>query len=117
MAASPAIDLGEPLAALFKRARVADSLYRRYEGWLVELCVGDAGDLLEEVAEKGTGSLNIHDRQAEKLRQALLGEKAFEVSFEARDALRKVEAREAGGEGAVISGPMWKQIQDGTGLS
>ncbi len=45
MAASPAIDLGEPLAALFKRARVADNLYRRYEGRLAELGVGDAGDL------------------------------------------------------------------------
>ena len=51
MAASPAIDLGEPLAALFKRARVADNLYRRYEGRLAELGVGDAGHLLEEVAE------------------------------------------------------------------
>ena len=77
MAASPAIDLGEPLAALFKRARVADSLYRRYEGRLAELGVGDAGDLLEEVAEKGIGSLNIHDRQAEKLRQALLGRRGW----------------------------------------
>ena len=77
MAASPAIDLGEPLAALFKRARVADSLYRRYEGRLAELGVGDAGDLLEEVAEKGIGSLDIHDRQAEKLRQALLGRRGW----------------------------------------
>ena len=77
MAASPAIDLGEPLAALFKRARVADSLYRRYEGRLAELGVGDAGDLLEEVAEKGIGSLSIHDRQAEKLRQALLGRRGW----------------------------------------
>ena len=73
MAASPAIDLREPLAALFKRAGVADILYRRYEGRLAELGVGDAGDLLEEVAEKGIGSLDIHDRQAEKLRRALLG--------------------------------------------
>ena len=77
MAASPAIDLGEPLAALFKRARVADSLYRRYEGRLAELGVGDAGDLLEEVAEKGIGSLDIHDRQAEKLRRALLGRRGW----------------------------------------
>ena len=77
MAASPAIDLGEPLAALFKRARVADSLYRRYEGRLAELGVGDAGDLLEEVAEKGIGSLDIHERQAEKLRQALLGRRGW----------------------------------------
>ena len=78
MAASPAIDLGEPLAALFKRARVADSLYRRYEGRLAELGVGDAGDLLEEVAEKGIGSLDIHERQAEKLRRALLGRRGWE---------------------------------------
>jgi len=77
MAASPAIDLGEPLAALFKRARVADSLYRRYEGRLAELGIGDAGDLLDEVAEKGIGSLDIHDRQAEKLRQALLGRRGW----------------------------------------
>ena len=77
MAASPAIDLGESLEALFKRARVADNLYRRYEGRLAELGVGDAGDLLEEVAEKGIGSLNIHDRQAEKLRQALLGRRGW----------------------------------------
>ena len=77
MAASPAIDLGEPLAALFKRARVADNLYRRYEGRLAELGVGDAGDLLEEVAEKGIGSLDIHDRQAEKLRRALLGRRGW----------------------------------------
>ena len=71
MAASPAIDLGEPLAALFKRARVADNLYRRDEGRLAELGIGDAGDLLDEVAEK------IHDRQAEKLRQALLGRRGW----------------------------------------
>ena len=77
MAASPAIDLGEPLGALFKRARVADNLYRRYEGRLAELGIGDAGDLLDEVAEKGIGSLNIHDRQAEKLRQALLGRRGW----------------------------------------
>ena len=77
MAASPAIDLGEPLAALFKRARVADNLYRRYEGRLAELGIGDAGDLLDEVAEKGIGSLDIHDRQAEKLRQALLGRRGW----------------------------------------
>ena len=77
MAASPAIDLREPLAALFKRAGVADILYRRYEGRLAELGVGDAGDLLEEVAEKGIGSLDIHDRQAEKLLRALLGPRGW----------------------------------------
>ena len=38
---------------------------------------------------------------------------AFEVAFEMRDALRKVESR-AAGAADVASGPMWKQIQEGT---
>ena len=61
------------------------------------------------------------------LRQAALGEAAFEVAFELADALRKVEARAAdaaagssgGGEsagGTGSAGPMWKQIQEGLSL-
>ena len=67
MAASPAIDLGESLEALFKRARIADNFYRKCEGQLEEFGVGDAGDLLEVVALKGIVSLGIHELQAEKL--------------------------------------------------
>ncbi|EOD19586.1 hypothetical protein EMIHUDRAFT_209207 [Emiliania huxleyi CCMP1516] len=111
MAASPAIDLGEPLAALFKRARVADSLYRRYEGRLAELGVGDAGDLLDEVAEKGIGSLDIHDRQAEKLRQALLGRRGW------GDAAAAAEGGSGGGtEGSSLDPlePALPESGDGT---
>ncbi|EOD25232.1 hypothetical protein EMIHUDRAFT_206427 [Emiliania huxleyi CCMP1516] len=70
MAASPAIDLGESLEALFKRARIADKFYRKCEGQLEDLGVGDAGDLLEVVALKGIdaaavlaslGSLSLDD--------------------------------------------------------
>ena len=53
MAASPAIDLGEPLAALFKRARVADSLYRRHEGRLAELEDDGDGPLGEHHGARG----------------------------------------------------------------
>ncbi|EOD34570.1 hypothetical protein EMIHUDRAFT_228555 [Emiliania huxleyi CCMP1516] len=113
MAASPAIDLGETLAALFKRARVADNLYRRYEGRLAELGVGDAGDLLEEVAEKqkGIGSLDIHDRQAEKLRRALLGRRGW------GDAAAAAEGGSGGGtEGSSLDPlePALPESGDGT---
>ncbi|EOD11078.1 hypothetical protein EMIHUDRAFT_214878 [Emiliania huxleyi CCMP1516] len=111
MAASPAIDLREPLAALFKRAGVADSLYRRYEGRLAELGVGDAGDLLEEVAEKGIGSLDIHDRQAEKLRRALLGLRGW------GDAAAAAEGGSGGGtEGSSLDPlePALPESGDGT---
>ena len=40
--------------------------------------MGNAGDLLEEVALKGIASLGIHERQAEKLRRALLGRRGWE---------------------------------------
>ena len=73
MAASPAID-----PALFKRARIADKFYRKCEGKLEDLGVGDAGDLLTVVAVKGIASLGIHERQAEKLRRALLGRRGWE---------------------------------------
>ncbi|EOD14050.1 hypothetical protein EMIHUDRAFT_451842 [Emiliania huxleyi CCMP1516] len=111
MAASPAIDLREPLAALFKRAGVADILYRRYEGRLAELGVGDAGDLLEEVAEKGIGSLDIHDRQAEKLRRALLGPRGW------GDAAAAAEGGSGGGtEGSSLDPlePALPESGDGT---
>jgi len=78
MAASPAIDLGESLEALFKRARIADKFYRKCEGQLEDLGVGDAGDLLEVVALKGIVSLGIHELQAEKLRRTLLGRRGWE---------------------------------------
>jgi len=73
MAASPAIDPGESLEALFKRARIADKFYRKCEGKLEDLGVGDAGDLLTVVAVKGIASLGLHELQAEKLRRTLLG--------------------------------------------
>ena len=72
MAASPAIDLGESLEALFKRARIADKFYRKCEGQLEDLGVGDAGDLLEVVALKGIVSLGIHELQAERSSAGLL---------------------------------------------
>ncbi|EOD33876.1 hypothetical protein EMIHUDRAFT_229191 [Emiliania huxleyi CCMP1516] len=107
MAASPAIDLGEPLAALFKRARVADNLYRRYEGRLAELGIGDAGDLLDEVAEKGIGSLDIHDRQAEKLRQALLGRRGW------GDAAAAAEGGSGGGTEGSSLDPLEPALPEG----
>ena len=78
MAASPAIDLGESLEALFKRARIADKFYRKCEGKLEDLGVGDAGDLLTVVAVKGIASLGLHELQAEKLRRTLLGRRGWE---------------------------------------
>jgi len=41
---------------------------------------------------------------------------AFEVAFEIRDALRKVRGRLNGGDNdnTIATGPMWKQIQEGT---
>ena len=50
------------------------------------------------------------------LNQSSLDETAFEVAFELKDALRKVEARlnSTNGNGSK-SGPIWKQIQEGTG--
>ena len=78
MAASPAIDPGESLEALFKRARIADKFYRKCEGKLEDLGVGDAGDLLTVVAVKGIASLGLHELQAEKLRRTLLGRRGWE---------------------------------------
>jgi len=77
MAASPAIKLGEPLEALFRNAGVPDDFYRRYKERLLDMDVGDAGDLLEEVALKGIASLRIQQRQAEKLRRYLLGRRGW----------------------------------------
>ena len=79
MAASPAIDpRGEALGPLFKRAGIADALHDRYEERLLDLGVGDAGDLLELVAAKGIASLGMEELQAEKLRQTLLGRRGWE---------------------------------------
>ncbi|EOD26241.1 hypothetical protein EMIHUDRAFT_236818 [Emiliania huxleyi CCMP1516] len=78
MAASPAIKLREPLEALFRNAGVPDDFYRRYKERLLDMDVGDAGDLLEEVALKGIASLCIQQRQAEKLRRYLLGRRGWE---------------------------------------
>ena len=78
MAASPAIKLGEPLEALFRNAGVPDDFYRRYKERLLDMDVGDAGDLLEEVALKGIASLRIQQRQAEKLHRYLLGRRGWE---------------------------------------
>ncbi|EOD07361.1 hypothetical protein EMIHUDRAFT_249595 [Emiliania huxleyi CCMP1516] len=111
MAASPAIDLGEPLAALFKRARVADKFYRKYEGQLEDLGVGDAGDLLEVVAVKGIASLGIHELQAEKLRRALLGRRGW------GDAAAAAEGGSGGGtEGSSLDPlePALPESGDGT---
>ena len=35
------------------------------------------------------------------------------MTFEIKDALRKVRARDEGAEGAAAKGPMWKQLQEG----
>jgi len=50
----------------------------RYKERLLDMDVGDAGDLLEEVALKGIASLRIQQRQAEKLRRYLLGRRGWE---------------------------------------
>ena len=78
MAAPPAIDPREGLRPLFERAGIDDNFYHRYKERLLDKGVGNAGDLLEEVALKGIASLGIHERQAEKLRQALLGRRGWE---------------------------------------
>ena len=58
------------------------------------------------------GELGEGRAVAAALKQAQVAEKAFEVAFEIKDALRKVRARDAGAAGGA-TGPMWKQIQDG----
>ena len=78
MAAPPAIDPREGLRPLFERAGIGDDFYHRYKERLLDKGVGNAGDLLEEVALKGIASLGIHERQAEKLRRALLGRRGWE---------------------------------------
>ena len=78
MAAPPAIDPREGLRPLFERAGIDDNFYHRYKERLLDKGVGNAGDLLEEVALKGIASLGIHERQAEKLRRALLGRRGWE---------------------------------------
>ena len=78
MAAPPAIDPRERLRPLFERAGIDDNFYHRYKERLLDKGVGNAGDLLEEVALKGIASLGIHERQAEKLRRALLGRRGWE---------------------------------------
>jgi HEAT repeat protein len=90
-------DLGDPRAVPLAAEALADS---------TALVRWRAARILGELGEADGGST------VAALNQAALQERAFEVSFELREAARKVQLRAEGADGGA-RGPAWKQIQEG----
>jgi len=87
---------------------------------IASLALADRSTLVRWRAARILGELSADAADAAALRQARLDEGRFEVAFEMADAARKVGARAAaaaagedGAAAAVVTGPMWKQIQEG----
>ena len=72
----------------------------------------DRSPLVRWRAARILGELGGDATVCAALRQAAMQESAFEVAFEMKDALRKVEKRCSGDEEVGPSGPMWKQLQE-----
>ena len=89
-------DLGDPRAVPLATVALADS---------AALVRWRAARILGELGEADGGST------VAALNQAALQERAFEVSFELKDAARKVQLRAEGDGGA--RGPTWKQMMQG----
>lgn len=100
-------DLGDDRAVQPAMASLGDDRSKLVQ-WRAARVLGELGDSVDVVAA---------------LKQALFSDKyAFEVAFEIKDALRKVKARlqskDSGGTvNGASTGPVWKQIQEGTGGS
>jgi len=74
--------------------------------------LADRSPLVRWRAARILGELGEGAAVRAALKQAALEEARFEVAFEIKDAIRKVELRDRGEEGGA-RGPMWKQIQEG----
>jgi hypothetical protein len=97
-------DLGDSRALPYAVAALSDK--SKLVQWRAARILGELGDSIDIVAV---------------LKQASFSDSyAFEVAFEIKDAMRKVksrmQAKNNGGGDAPKSGPMWKQIQEGTGI-
>ena len=74
--------------------------------------LNDRSPLVRWRAARIVGELGEDAAVCAALRQAAMEEGAFEVAFEMKDALRKVERRLRGEEEVGGSGPMWRQLQE-----
>ena len=74
--------------------------------------LNDRSPLVRWRAARIVGELGDDAAVCAALRQAAMEEGAFEVAFEMKDALRKVERRLRGEEEVGGSGPMWRKLQE-----
>jgi len=92
-------DLGDPRAVPYALTALLEDRSKLVQ-WRAARILGEMGDSVDCVAVLKQASFEAGY--------------AFEVAFEIKDAMRKVRARLQGGGETPGTGPMWKQIQEGT---
>ena len=75
----------------------------------------DKSKLVRWRAARICGELGSSAELAAWLKAAAADEPAYECQFEMRDAARKVFERSTSGKAGPGAGPIWKQIQGGSG--